>query len=187
MGRRFGRLHEFEISSPAEALRALRANHGRPFAQYLFEMREAPFRIYIGDEIADLQRMTMPVGPEPIRIVPVIQGGKDAFWGILAGALLIIFAGPIGQALGGQLIAASTITTIAAGIGWSLVLGGVAQLLFKPPELQNSDRTENQPSFAFNGAVNTVAQGNPVPVGYGRLIVGSQVISLGLHPDAMVP
>ena len=85
------------------------------------------------------------------------------------------------------MIAASTITTIAAGIGWSLVLGGVAQLLFKPPELQNSDRTENQPSFAFNGAVNTVAQGNPVPVGYGRLIVGSQVISLGLHPDAMVP
>jgi len=32
-------------------------------------------------------------------------------------------------------------------------------------------------AFGFSGPVNTTAQGNPVPIGYGRLIVGSVVIS----------
>ena len=32
----------------------------------------------------------------------------------------------------------------------------------------------------FNGSVNTVGQGHPVPVGYGRLRVGSCVISAGI-------
>ena len=35
----------------------------------------------------------------------------------------------------------------------------------------------------FNGPVNTVSQGNPVPVGYGRLKIGSAVISSGLERD----
>jgi predicted phage tail protein len=31
--------------------------------------------------------------------------------------------------------------------------------------------------------VNTTAQGHPVPVGYGRMIVGSAVISAGIDVD----
>jgi len=38
-------------------------------------------------------------------------------------------------------------------------------------------------SYVFNGAVNTTAQGHPVPVGYGRMIVGSAVISAGIDVD----
>ena len=38
----------------------------------------------------------------------------------------------------------------------------------------------NTPSYLFNGAVNTTAQGHPVPIGYGRLIVGSAVISASI-------
>ena len=32
---------------------------------------------------------------------------------------------------------------------------------------------ENRPSFLFNGAVNTSRQGNPVPLCYGQMVVGS--------------
>ena len=46
-----------------------------------------------------------------------------------------------------------------------------------------SERPENKPSYSFNGAVNTTAQGHPVPVGYGRLVVGSAVISAGIDVD----
>ena len=45
------------------------------------------------------------------------------------------------------------------------------------------ERPENRPSYAFDGPVNTAAQGNPVPVCYGRLIVGSQVVSAGMMAE----
>ena len=43
-----------------------------------------------------------------------------------------------------------------------------------------NEKPENTPSTYFDGAVNTTAQGHPVPIGYGKLIVGSAVISAGL-------
>ena len=52
-----------------------------------------------------------------------------------------------------------------------------------PKATEPSERPENKPSYSFNGAVNTTAQGHPVPVGYGRLIVGSAVISAGIDVD----
>jgi predicted phage tail protein len=63
-------------------------------------------------------------------------------------------------------------------------LGGVAQMLApQPASNEPSERPENQPSYTFNGAVNTTAQGQPVPLGYGRLVVGSAVISAGIDVD----
>jgi predicted phage tail protein len=49
------------------------------------------------------------------------------------------------------------------------------------------DRPENKPSYVFDGPINTAAQGNPVPVCYGRLIVGSQVISAGMVAEEYAP
>jgi predicted phage tail protein len=74
---------------------------------------------------------------------------------------------------------------VSSAIGWGLVLGGVSSLLFTPKthDPAATERPENKPSYAFNGPVNTTAQGNPVPVGYGRLRVGSQVISAGLYVE----
>jgi predicted phage tail protein len=36
------------------------------------------------------------------------------------------------------------------------------------------ERPENKPSFLFDGPVNTITQGHPVPVGYGKAFVGSR-------------
>jgi predicted phage tail protein len=58
-------------------------------------------------------------------------------------------------------------------------------MLFSAPKPQNIDRPANKPSYAFDGAVNTAAQGNPVPICYGRLIVGSQVVSAGLVTEPL--
>jgi predicted phage tail protein len=45
-------------------------------------------------------------------------------------------------------------------------LGGVSQLLFKPPKAAKpNERPENKPSFLFDEPVNTIAQGQCVPVG----------------------
>ena len=42
---------------------------------------------------------------------------------------------------------------------------------------------ENEPSLAFDGAVNTMGQGGPVPLGYGRLLVGSAIVSVGFSTN----
>ena len=59
--------------------------------------------------------------------------------------------------------------------------GGIIQMLVPVPKTGDpSERPENKPSTYFDGAVNTMAQGHPVPLGYGKLMVGSAVISAGL-------
>jgi len=72
-------------------------------------------------------------------------------------------------------------------VGWSLIIGGAAQMLFAPKTPDGpADKPDNKASYAFDGAVNTAAQGNPVPVLYGGpLIVGSQVISAGLSAEPL--
>ena len=40
----------------------------------------------------------------------------------------------------------------------------------------SSDPTQLANSYLFSGPVNVLNEGGPVPIGYGRLIVGSQVI-----------
>jgi len=116
-----------------------------------------------------------------IKIIPAI-GGSGSLGKIVLGAALIAasfyFPGTAG-ALSGFLSSA------ASSIGFSLVLGGVTGMLFKPNTVKStsSERPNNRPSYAFNGAINTVGQGNPVPLAYGRLRVGSQVISAGLRVE----
>ena len=66
-------------------------------------------------------------------------------------------------------------------LGISMALGGIVQML-SPQQSGSSaaDAVENGASYNFNGPVNTTAQGNPVPVLYGRMVVGSAVISAGI-------
>jgi predicted phage tail protein len=73
-------------------------------------------------------------------------------------------------------------------IGWGMIVGGVAQLIAPNTSMAESgppDRPDSKPSSAFDGAVNTAAQGNPVPACYGRMIVGSQVISAGMTVEQL--
>lgn len=68
----------------------------------------------------------------------------------------------------------------AKGLGMSLAMAGITEML-TPKGLSARDRPKNGASYTFNGPVNTTAQGNPVPLGYGRMIIGSAVISAGIY------
>jgi predicted phage tail protein len=129
--------------------------------------------------VAELDHLHHPTGERgEVRIVPVLTGAKSAFGQILLGAALIAASFFFPPAAGAFLAAASK---AAFSVGVSLVLGGVAQMLTPTPKNQGpQERPENRPSYQFNGPVNTTAQGQPVPIGYGRLVVGSAVISAGI-------
>jgi predicted phage tail protein len=73
-------------------------------------------------------------------------------------------------------------------MGWGMIVGGVVQLLTPVPRGgKGQDRPDNAPSYTFSGAVNTQAQGNPIPLLYGRMIVGSAVVSAGINAEDYSP
>ena len=184
---RFGRSYRLAVRSAAEAIRALGVVVPG-FREYLATHSAPGYRVWLGaDVVTAAEQMHAPAG-SLIRLVPVTAGAKDAGLNQIIIAAALIVAAPYlpTAAIYGTGASAISISSIAYSVGISLALGGVAQMLAgNPASDAPSERPENLPSYAFNGAVNTTAQGNPVPVLYGRLRVGSQVISTGLSTAAL--
>lgn len=189
LGREFGRVHRYAVGSPGEAVHALRVNYPR-FGRHLRERSAPGYRILVGEDVVSLPQLWDPSGRQVIRVIPVIAGGANkGIFGAILGAALILATPAAGfAAFEAQLVpsigAAVAFNTALSSIGWSLLLGGISQLLFSPPKPPGvPERPENRPSYVFDGPVNTTAQGNAVPIGYGRLVVGSQLISAGLFSE----
>jgi predicted phage tail protein len=168
---------EVAISTTAEAVRFLVAN----FPAIEAHMAQQRYQVRAGSMEIIEENLHHPVGSgETIEIVPVIAGAGPV-GRIILGAVLIVASFFIpGAALFGIGLA-----PIALGIGASLVLGGVAQLLTPTPQT-NLDATKDPrtiESFSFSSIQNVSRQGLPVPIGYGETIVGSIVIGAGLNSD----
>lgn len=180
LGAQFGRVWRLDVKSPAEAIRAL-CYQIPGFRQYLQENSAPGYRVLAACAPRDEKTLALPTAAETIRIVPVVCGAGKGLGQIFLGAALIVgsFFLPPAPLIAGF---STSISSIAFSMGTSLVFGGISQALTKTPSTNSTsvERPENRPSYAFDGAVNTSAQGNPVPVCYGMLLVGSQVISAGL-------
>ena len=79
---------------------------------------------------------------------------------------------------------------MAGGVEWvvyivvAIVIGLVMQNIFKPPKPKDAIETN---SYLFAGTQNVAAQGVPVPLGYGRLRVGSVVLSAAVRHVEYAP
>jgi len=177
LGKAYGKRHLLDVKSPAEAIRAFSANY-KDFKQRVID--GGGYRILAGkeDRADDIHLPTS----KSIKIIPVVQG-SGGLGKIVLGAALIAasFYLPGTTYLSAYSAASYSASAIASSVGFSLLLGGVSQLLFSPPKIESGEgeRPDNKPSYNFNGAVNTSGQGNPISLAYGRLRVGSQLISAG--------
>lgn len=174
LGARFGRLHRLAVASTAEAVRALCVMLPG-FERELMTSRErgVGYACFLGNKNIGKDELRLTGGTEDIRISPRIAGAKSG------GVLQII--------IGVVLIAASLLVpglgALAApllSMGASMAIGGVLQLLVPQQTSAAAAAADNGSSYNFAGPVNTTAQGNPVPVLYGRMVVGSAVISAGI-------
>jgi predicted phage tail protein len=172
---------EADVATAAEAVRFLLAN----WPELERHMSNQHYRVSIGTYDLELEELHHPAGAAPISFVPVVAGA-GAVGRVLAGIALIAlaFIPGIGTATAAAIAAGAkagltVVGTALFGIGASLVLGGVAQLLTPVPKVPKGD-DDPRKSYSFSGIQQTSRQGVPVPVVYGEALVGSVVISAGI-------
>jgi len=191
-----------EARDVAEAVRYLLVN----FAGLEAHMGQHDYRILVGGYSIGEEEISHPIGQNVIRIIPVVAGAGGGVGKILAGVaiigLSILTAGAFGFALGSA-AGIGTFATIGVGIGASLALSGVSQLLTPVPRIappsamsgysptytaqtMRESEMDPQKSYSFSGIQNTSVQGTPVPIIYGETVVGSVVISANVSTQEVV-
>lgn len=105
-------------------------------------------------------------------VATTVAVGATAGWGASVGGLGLITAGQLGV------------------MGAMMALGGISQLITPTPKIQNPAQAYGQmeapaarPSFIYGGPANTMEQGGPVPIIYGRMRVGSTLMSASITSD----
>ncbi len=185
MAKKFGREHKFQVQDMPEMLRAM-CSQVKGFKKYLSEahMKGIRFAFFNGKNNISLDEFDMTRGGDVYRIEAVLEGSKrGGILQVVIGAVALVAAyftaGASFTVLG---VTASTVTTALTGLGLSMALGGVVQLLTPQPSYNvgASSSTDNKPNYAFGAPVNTVAMGYPVPLLYGQREIGGAIISAGL-------
>lgn len=189
LGARFGRVHRLVVASAAEAVRALSVLLPG-FERELMTSgdRGVRYAVFLGRRNLQSADLADPAGDDEIRIAPILQGSKSGLFAVVLGAALIAFAASNPFGLAAMTVTATSAATwgsVALGLGTSLALSGVAQLLTQQQQglASASAATDNGASYNFNGPVNTSQQGLPVPLVYGEMLVGSAVISAGIYAE----
>jgi predicted phage tail protein len=67
-------------------------------------------------------------------------------------------------------------------LGTALMLGGAAMML--APDVPDGTSAEKAENYLFSGPVNTIKQGQAIPLVYGRAIVGSKTISASVFTNS---
>jgi len=195
--RLYGELAEFVghkeldavITCTADAMKFLVSN----FPGLEAHMADRYYQVLVDDYEIEKEDIHNPIGQSDISIVPVITGaggaGKTLLGAALLGGAFLFTPLSVGSFFSpivapGSFAAASGLTKAIVGIGGSLVLSGVQDMLFPLPKLQEfSNEQDPRISFSFSGVQNTNRAGTSHPIVYGEIITGSVVISAGIDTN----
>jgi predicted phage tail protein len=197
------------VNSFGEAVRAIEANTKILYKTlYELEKDNLKYRVLINkkdfkifknpDEIEnDLEKAiysNLTVNYETgdlksIDIIPIIEGSGDVLNAIVGVVMIVvgvtlIFTG-VGAIFGAALILS----------GLALAASGFLSLLSSPPPFVAPEfnapnvagsKNGGGKSYLFDGATNVRGEGGPIPIGYGRLIVGSKIVSATFNTSYVV-
>lgn len=144
----FGHSFQMDIGRADLVFEAIDANR-RGFKKRILDLHKEGFNYAMlidKNKIESKEEVLANKNPQVIDLVPVLEGAGASIW-------IPIIIGVVSTAA-------------------SILLAP------KPPDPPEISQTTNaaKTSFTFSNVVNRAAQGTPVPVGYGELIVGSEVI-----------
>jgi predicted phage tail protein len=196
----YGSEFKFEARTVREVVDALQANFNDFTEEFIKD--ERAYTIVVDAEAQELAGCVLPLKSDStIDIVPAIVGAGGIFKAlalIVVGTILVVATGGAALGVAGATLAGSagTLATVGYGIGAGLtaalgattagilvaavgaigaglLLSGVASLLAGPDGPDGA----GEKASSLSRTDNVVGQGLPIPVGYGRLMIGSVVLS----------
>ncbi|WP_409138919.1 tail assembly protein [Pasteurella multocida] len=178
--RQFGTSFKIDAENTAEIIRALTSQIPklREFIQKgYFTVRIA--KEYIDNRYLEKGLFYKLKEGMTVHFTPVLKGSKrGGVFSVILGAALMVASIFVPEAgLFGWLITKGAVF----GMGATLALGGVAQLLTPQPKMPAINEKEKKQSTSFSNLSNMAAQGRMVPLAYGRIRCGSLVISQGVQ------
>jgi len=185
LAKEFGEVFLLKIRKPKDAIMAINMNRSN-FIKRVMDLSKEGLHYAIivdGKDVKEHLELEIKKAPRVIDIVPMICGsgvvvavvGAIALYASTTAAVI----GTIG-AFGAGLLGA--LGAMALSIGIQMMLAPNAEKAGKAPSIEVGGVKE---SFIFSSKANVADQGSPVPVGYGRLRIGSNVISASIksHPN----
>lgn len=171
--KQFGSEFRLDCKTPAEVVQALTSQIPK-LRQFI---QQGLFTVRVGREYLDNRYLEQGLNQHlkddsTVHFTPVLKGSKKAgLFQTIVGAVMVVVGAFTSWAGGAALI--------AGGIG--LMAGGVAQMLTKMPSMSTGKDAERKQSTSFSNLSNMAAQGRPMPLAYGRIRVGSLIISQGVE------
>jgi predicted phage tail protein len=167
----FGESMRIFLRRPKDVFTAIDANK-KNFYKRIIELAQIGCHYSIvvdGVDIKDLKELELKKQHKVIDLVPVIigtGGGGGFLGGVLAvvGIVTFFFNPGIGVALLGM------------GVSMMLAPKPPSNAGTEPPKAAIGTASAINQSFYFSNIANLAQQGAPVPLGYGRLKIGSSVI-----------
>lgn len=178
--KQFGSEFRLDCQTTAEIVQALTSQIPK-LRQFI---QQGLFTVRVGRDYFDNRYLEQGLSHKlkddaTVHFTPVLKGSKrGGLFGVIAGVAIIAGAIALGPLAG---IISTNAAWIAGSVGASLLLGGVAQMLTKMPEMKIGTEKEKKQSTAFSNLSNMTAQGKPMPLAYGRMRVGSLIISQGVE------
>lgn len=183
LGKLFGKHFKIKVYSPHSALKAIDANR-QGFMKKLFDLNSQGLAYQIivdGEQINSKEELIQKKKEiKTVYIIPLIIGFGGAIVGWAFGsAFAATTAGIIVTAV------VNAVISTAISLGVSFLMQALTKSATPPQQhiaiggtvgtAQSAAR-----SYIFANKGNVVAQGTPIAVGYGRVIVGTSVISAGM-------
>jgi|TARA_R110002074_G_scaffold61465_3_gene148549 predicted phage tail protein len=178
LGAIYGKTHKFEVKRLLDVTKALNANNPGFKDFIISKFMEGFDYVFVDPQNPNkkwktAEQLQEASAPSEIHIVPSI-GGAGAVAGVVAAVVSTVATAA--AALGTFLVSGGFLANLALG----LLIQGVMSLLF-PVELpkvptQEVESKIDQSSYLFTNLQNNVVQGFPVPLLYGELRVGSNII-----------
>tara|TARA_Y100000361_G_scaffold21675_1_gene16875 strand:- start:2884 stop:3513 length:630 start_codon:yes stop_codon:yes gene_type:complete len=182
LGKRLGKNSwKLAVSSVKEAFHAVNILTERKLSKVLLEDHEKrlKYQVKINNkpidssnfDINDLStilnsELCINTKIEKIDIIPLLEGSGNKVMGAIVAIVGII------------------LIPVTGGASLALVAAGLSVMMAKPPKFDDFREIEEgkkKVSYLFDGPTNAANEGGPVPIGYGRLLVGSQVIQTSME------
>lgn len=181
----YGSKFRFSISRPKDAFSAIETIH-EGFVNKLIEFSSKGLQYSIvadNETIEGVEEFSGKRKIKEIHIVPTICG--SGIGALVTGAVaLATYAATYG-------VVSALVSQLLLAVALSAISFGIQALLSKPPDTNaasvSASTSATSKSFLFSNKENVKQQGNPIPLGYGRLRIGSAVIqeTIKSYPNSL--